>query len=209
MSQDKLLDVAIREFGLKGLDGASTRGIAGAAGTAMSAITYHYGSKEALYLAAADHIAANMADEIGPTIELCDPPERCDADAARAGIHAVIDRLVQKMASESSADVALFILREQMRPSEAFDRIYDGAMARVITHLVALIAIVTDRDVAAARTIAMTVMGQVLAIRAARASILRTFDIGHLDFTHIDALRQQIHVNIDAILDRMAAGEPQ
>lgn len=54
MVQQRLLEIAIREFAAKGLDGASTRGIAAAAGTAMSSITYHYGGKEGLYLAAAD-----------------------------------------------------------------------------------------------------------------------------------------------------------
>ena len=53
-----ILIFAVREFGSKGLDGASTRGIAEAAGTAMSSITYHFGGKEGLYLAAAEHIAA-------------------------------------------------------------------------------------------------------------------------------------------------------
>ena len=61
MVQSRLLDIAISEFGAKGLEGASTRGIAAAAGTAMSSITYHYGGKEGLYLAAADRIAERMA----------------------------------------------------------------------------------------------------------------------------------------------------
>ena len=60
MAHDRLLEVAVREFGQKGLEGASTRGIAAAAGTAMSSITYHYGGKEGLYLAAADYIAQQM-----------------------------------------------------------------------------------------------------------------------------------------------------
>src|SRR3546814_10523816 len=53
-------------FGRKGLDGASTRGIAKAAGTAMSSITYHYGGKEGLYLAAADYIVSQMDDGAHP-----------------------------------------------------------------------------------------------------------------------------------------------
>ena len=55
MLQHRLLEIAIAEFAAQGLEGASTRGIATAAGTAMSSITYHYGGKEGLYLAAADY----------------------------------------------------------------------------------------------------------------------------------------------------------
>src|SRR3546814_4837955 len=60
MIQNRLLETAVREFGRKGLDGASTRGIAKAAGTAMSSITYHYGGKEALHLAAGHYIVCPM-----------------------------------------------------------------------------------------------------------------------------------------------------
>jgi TetR/AcrR family transcriptional regulator, regulator of cefoperazone and chloramphenicol sensitivity len=207
VTQDELLGVAIREFGLKGLDGASTRGIAGAAGTAMSSITYHYGSKEALYLAAADHIAAMMAAEMAPAIALCDPPEDCDADSARAGLHAIMDRLADKMASETSADASLFIMREQLRPSEAFTRIYQGAMGPTLLHVAALIRVATGCSEPRSKTIALTLFGQVLAIRSVRAAILHCFDIPQLDGPHTDVIREQIHSNIDAILDRMTVQE--
>ena len=204
MTQERLLDIAIREFGAKGIEGASTRGIAAAAGTAMSSITYHYGSKEALYLAAADHIAAGMAEEMTPALALC-PPADCTPEEARAGVHAILERLALKMASDTSADWSLFILREQMNPSEAFDRIYNGMMGRVMTTLVDLIRIVRPSSIEEARTIAVTLCGQVLAIRASRAAILRLFAIDALDPHHADALRQTIHGNTDAILDRPSA----
>jgi AcrR family transcriptional regulator len=205
VTQERLLDIAIREFGAKGIEGASTRGIAAAAGTAMSSITYHYGSKEALYLAAADHIAASMAAEMTPALALCPVAVDCTAEEARAGIHAILERLATRMASDSSADWSLFILREQMNPSEAFDRIYNGMMGRVMTTLVDLIRIVRPSSLAEARTIAVTLCGQVLAIRASRAAILRLFAIETLDTHHADALRQTIHGNTDAILDRPSA----
>src|SRR3546814_17899513 len=61
MIQNRLLETAVREFGRKGLAGASTRGIATAAGTALSSITYHYGGKEGLYLAAHPYHVSQMA----------------------------------------------------------------------------------------------------------------------------------------------------
>ena len=60
MGRSDLLAVAVREFGAKGFDGASTRRIAAEAGTMMSSITYHFGSKKALYFAAAEHVAGEM-----------------------------------------------------------------------------------------------------------------------------------------------------
>ena len=67
MVSTTLLDTAIDQFGRYGFDGASTREIARASGTAMSSITYHFGGKQGLYLAAAEHIAAAIRALQGET----------------------------------------------------------------------------------------------------------------------------------------------
>ncbi|MGE5722624.1 MAG: TetR family transcriptional regulator, partial [Sphingomonadales bacterium] len=68
MIPNRLLEVAIEQFGRLGFEGASTRDIARASGAAMSSITYHFGGKEGLYLAAADHIARQIADAQAPSL---------------------------------------------------------------------------------------------------------------------------------------------
>ena len=205
MLQDRLLDIAVREFGAKGLEGASTRGIATAAGTAMSSITYHYRSKEGLYLAAADHIAAAMAADMG---ELDGEAQGAPADPgeARAAIHRIVARLLGKMADDGSADAALFILREQMNPTEAFDRLYAGMMGRILTTLVDLVCTATRaRDLHASRIVTLTLLGQVLTVRASRGSCLRLLEQDTLSGDTLDAIRNRIAANTDAILDRLAA----
>ena len=115
--QSRLLDIAISEFGTKGLEGASTRGIAAAAGTAMSSITYHYGGKEGLYLAAADRIAERMSAVMGDPSELSHELAADDVGEARAQIHRIFGRLADKMASnESSSTGRCSCMREQMNP---------------------------------------------------------------------------------------------
>src|SRR6059058_78214 len=64
----RLLETAIDRFGRKGIEGASTRAIAAAAGTTMSSITYHYGGKEGLYLAAVRHIANQIGAHLDPAL---------------------------------------------------------------------------------------------------------------------------------------------
>lgn len=201
MAHDRLLDIAIREFGLRGLEGASTRGIAAAAGTAMSAITYHYGGKEGLYLAAADHIAEQMGADIdlGPEPQTLDDPAQ-----ARAGVHAIIDRFFMKLSSPESESRALFIMREQMHPTEAFERIYGGMMGDMLERLAALIDLASGGgDIARARMLTVTFMGQVIVLRAARASILRLARRNSVDADLITALKVRVAANIDAILDSL------
>ncbi len=51
-----LLEAALAEFGERGYDSASTRGICERAGVASTLITHHFGHKEALWQAAARHV---------------------------------------------------------------------------------------------------------------------------------------------------------
>jgi len=202
--QSRLLDIAIREFGIKGLEGASTRGIAQAAGTAMSSITYHYGGKEGLYLAAADRIAEHMAETMAEPLADEQSIETDDADGARAGIHNILRRLADKMASDANTEWTLFILREQMRPTAAFDRIYGGVMGQMVDTLASLICVATGvREIRTARIATITLAGQVLGLRAMRATCLRLLDRETLTADDIADIKARIDANIDAILDSM------
>lgn len=206
MVQRRLLEIAIAEFGAKGLEGASTRGIAQAAGTAMSSITYHYGGKEGLYLAAADYIAANLMDDMPPAVHVDGVPPGTSPDAARAMIHEIMNRFADKMAAERSAVWSLFIVREQMAPTEAFERIYGGLMGKMLATLVELVCIATGRrDKGAAQLTVITLMGQVVVLRASRATLLKLLDIPHIDAAAVDALKARVAANTDAILDHLIA----
>lgn len=202
MAHARLLDIAIREFGSKGLDGASTRSIAAAAQTAMSSITYHYGGKEGLYLAAADRIAELMATTMTELLPF-DDTVTDDPAAARARIHRILGQLTDKMASDASGEWTLFVMREQMKPSAAFDRIYGGVMGRMVRMLADLVRVATGQDIRAAQVATITLMGQVLALRASRATCLRLLERDTLDADDIAQIKARIDANIDAILDSM------
>lgn len=205
MTQARLLDIAVREFGLHGLDGASTRRIAALANTAMSSITYHYGGKEGLYLAAADHIAEQMAQDMAPALAGEEGVDAHDRDAARAALHRLCQGFVDKMASDDTADWTLFIMREQLTPGEAFERIWTGMMGRVLQRMASLIAIATGAPVAAARIATLTLLGQALTVRASRAAMLRLCEIDALDPATLTHFKARVAANIDSILDRMVA----
>lgn len=209
MVHERLLETAIREFGAKGLDGASTRGIAAAAGTAMSSITYHYGGKEGLYLATADYIASQMEDvPAGIRVGSEGFPET--PEAARATLHAILGRMVDKLLSQRSESWSLFIVREQIRPTEAFDRIYAGPMGQMMEALVQLVCVATGMsDAPAARITVITLFGQVLAFRAARATCERLFERPTADPALIAELRARVVANTDAILDRLISEQQE
>ena len=204
MVQSRLLDIAVREFGAKGLEGASTRGIASAAGTAMSSITYHYGGKDGLYLAAADHISQEMAEWMADSLDAERTIAADDQDGARAGIHRILGQLADKMAGEESKETTLFVLREQMNPTEGFERIYAGIMGQMAEVLSDLICVATgSNDRQQAAIVTMTLVGQVLAMRASRTTLLRMLGIKSFSDEVVAATKSQILGNTDAILDRI------
>ena len=204
MAQDRLLETAIREFGTYGLEGVSTRQIAKAANTAMSTITYHYGGKEQLYKAAAERISEVMAEEFAPVLDAEDGVDTHDRDAAYAAIQRIVGRFVEKMASMRQSDHSLFIVREQMSPTAAFDALYAGMMGRMVRRLRELVCIATGAGLEEATHVTLTLIGQAIVMRSSRATALRLFDAVTIDAERIADFRAQVAFNIDAILDRMA-----
>lgn len=210
MVQARLLDIAIREFGAKGLEGASTRGIAAAADTAMSSITYHYGGKEGLYLAAADHVAGRMREETVGIEQARVAIDSCDAAAARAAIHLILGPFVAKMAGIESEAWAPFIIREQLDPTEAFDRIYKGAMGPMLETVATLVCVATGRhDLDEARVVTITLAGHAMVLRGGRAMCLRLLGAQAIGDDELARIERRVAANIDAILDRLIAEQQE
>ena len=203
MVQARLLEIAIREFAAKGINGASTRAIAAAAGTAMSSITYHYGGKAGLYLAAADYIASEM-DEIPGEYQIEAIIESGDAGSARAAIGHILAAMVDRLSGEQSESWSLFIVREQMYPTEAFDRIYAGPMGQMLESLVDLVLVaIGSGDCEGARVVVLTLFGQVLMLRAGRATCAKLLrrDPGSAEV--IELFHHRVAANVSAILNSM------
>jgi len=203
MVQQRLLDIAVEVFGQNGLEGASTRAIAKAAGTAMSSITYHYGGKEGLYLAAADYVARQIGDsdsqEVRDAAIASGDPAR-----AREAIRQLVVRFIDRLQNEHSNGWALFIIREQMNPTEAFERIYAGPMGENSRALVELIRVATGvEDYRVARLAAITIFGQVLILKAARGTCHKVLGTETLGPDILADFTRRVTANIDAILDRM------
>ena len=165
----------------------------------MSSITYHYGSKEGLYRAAAGYIGCEVgADfaEMLPMLGLDGPTD------ARAAIHMILQTMTDKMSTPASENWALFVVREQIRPTAAFDELYGGLMGQVLERLADLVCRATEvEDGTLARIVVVTLFGQVVALRASRASAIRLLG-GTID---LSAFKERLAANTDAILDRLIA----
>jgi len=202
MISARLLDVAIDRFGKNGFEGASTREIARASGTAMSSITYHFGGKEGLYLAAAEHIAGKIAERQEAPLAAARAAVDGPRDAAVAAALALLDGFAQMMLRDESAPWARFIMREQQAPTEAFERLWAKGMKPIAGTFVRLVARarpdLADGD---ARATALLLFGQAMILRGGRASACKLLEVETLDDeATASLLRARLRANALCIL---------
>ncbi|WAT17716.1 CerR family C-terminal domain-containing protein [Aurantiacibacter sp. MUD11] len=198
--REKLINAAIERFGKRGFDGVGTREIAAAVDTPMSSITYHFGGKEGLYHAAAEHIFDHLRDLLGAErFELPGedalPQERTDA------ICAMIRSAGQFMLSEKSAAFALFIGREQQDPSPEVRKLMQAKIMPMIEALARQVAILRpELDEAEAKAVTVFLFGMAITLRHSRASLSLLMDAQTLDAPTKTMLLEQLDQSARAIL---------
>lgn len=208
---DRLLDTAVDQFGRFGPDSASTRAIAAAAGTAMSSITYHFGGKEGLYLAAAKHIASCVQERLEEPLGRSRATAAKDGpDAATEALLAVVDGFVALMTAPESTPWARFIVREQMAPSAAFDIIYAEIIEGLATYVTGLLLRIGGAgiDEHGARLKALTLFGQILVFRVAHATVLRLTGWKDIAPAQADEVRALVRENTLTLLAGIRGDRP-
>lgn len=200
-TRERLVEAAIELFGLIGFDGTSTRAIASKAGASLGAIPYHFKTKENLYLASATSIAEQVSQKIGPVLGAFETEIYSDTLSRKKAIsllEEIMTPFVTMLASDESEKWARFMLREQAAPSKAFEILYASAIGRFFRAVVHLTAIASG-DVPASQTArirGMTLIGQALAFRAARALSLRALELDTLGTKEIALITASIRENI-------------
>ena len=200
-TRDRLVEAAIELFGLNGFAGTSTRAIASQANASLGAIPYHFKTKEKLYLAAAASIAEQVSQKLGPVLSAFEA-EIYSAPLSRKKAISLLEEIftpfVTMLASSDSEKWARFTLREQAAPSKAFEILYASDIGRFFRAVIHLTAIASGDAPASqtARIRGLTLVGQALAFRAARALSLRTLEVENLGAAEIALITAAIRENI-------------
>lgn len=201
MVSNQLLETAIEQFANEGFDGASTRDIARASGAAMSSITYHFGGKGGLYLAAADHVAATIRGWLGDAVEHAAAHPPADREEAVEAVVRLFDQFARMMLDPAFKTHCLFLLREQQAPTEAFDHIFSSVVGPFSSVLLPLVEQARpDLSTDAARATMILCFGQALVLRAGSASLCRLFGVTEIDAGLADFLRVRLRANVRSIL---------
>ncbi len=199
----QLIEAALDVFGRLGYEGASTREIAKAANANLAAIVYHFGGKEALHIAVAEHVVASILAKIGPALAIANEPSaNATPTAARATLHRLIETMVEVLLGSAEATRwARFLVREQLQPTAAFEVIYRfmGASTATTARMVSTILGVPDGE--RVRLLVFTLLGQVLVFRVAQTLVLRRMEWTAIGERERDTIKQVVLRNVDAILE--------
>jgi AcrR family transcriptional regulator len=112
-TRQRLLDATVDSLRAKGIDGLTSREIAGGAGVNLQAITYHFGSKDALVAEALTELVRRRLDPVREALEAPgEPSERlfhalgtisAAFDVSRADLQAYADAIA---AASTNAELA-------------------------------------------------------------------------------------------------------
>lgn len=180
ITRHRVIDAAIEAFGMEGFERTSTRALVERAGTNLVAIHYHFGNKDGVYRAAAEHIAAAIRERNEPVLERAQRVLDAPRVSRRALIECVCDVFDDfagmVMAGGVPEGWRRFLLREQVEPTNtgAFEAIFDAiyplweTMFRLIARLIG-----RPPDHPEVRLLTMMIFGQVSVFRTNRAWALR------------------------------------
>lgn len=173
-----LIDAGVELFGRLGLEGATTRELARAAGQNIAAIPYHFGSKEGLYRAVAEHMLdAFFQQNLGviERTEILLAGGHANSSALLQALRALTIGLLTMFTREETRAMSRLMSREQLDPTATFDLFYERAIGRAHGCVAGLLdqysGLQTGRIDSALR--AHVLLGSLLGFRVATATVLR------------------------------------
>jgi AcrR family transcriptional regulator len=205
-----LIRAALDLFGAKGFEAASTRAVAAAAGANLASIAYHFGGKEGLRLACADHVVETVRSMLAPALAAAGAQPLSPA-AARALLERVLAAFVGFLVVRPEAQsIARFVVREMFEPTEAFDRIYADAFAPMHERLCAVWATATGApaDAPATKLATLAMLGQILYFRVARRVALRRLGWSDIGPREGEAILATLTAHLHAALAAARRGAP-
>ena len=197
-----IVEAGLRGFGEKGFAATTTREIAALAKTNVASISYHFGGKEGLRDACAEHIV-NVMREATAGAQAGGPPPT-DPDAARAQLAGFVEQIALFLLLRREARlIAGFIMREMAEPSSALDTIYDGFFLGVHTRVCALWGLATGREPESAevKLAIFSVVGQLFYFNLARPLIERRLGWSGIGPAEARAIAEAVQRTLLARLD--------
>lgn len=209
IAREKLIVVALDLFGRYGFEGTSTRMLRDAAGVNLQAILYYFGSKEGLYIATAEYLGGMINSHVsdlrtkvrGRLEEVAAAGQKLSHEEAKRFLTEILQRMAALFVSKESEPWARFLIREQMEPTEAFNRVYAAVMKPMLEAGIQLIGVLLDEDPASehVRLRMISLFGSVLVYRTAHAAVMMQLDWSNIGASEVKTIQDLAEEIVAAI----------
>jgi AcrR family transcriptional regulator len=205
----RLLEAGIDVFGQHGFSAATTRMIAEAAGVNIAAIPYYFSSKQGLYQAVVEHIAGQLESKVKPTLQEIEAKAQT-GHLNRQEAMALLEKLLEKMidfmvGSPEAPRFVRIVLREQIYPSAVYDVIFSRIMDPLLSAIAKMVGLAIGAlSSRAALLRALSLMGQIMAFRVARETMIRKLGVKGYSPEETMEIRQVILEQTRAALQAMS-----
>jgi AcrR family transcriptional regulator len=210
----RIVTAALKLFGERGFEGASTRDIASAAGVNAPALQYYFDNKEGVYLACVEHIVASLSEHMAEVTEQGEKAlgRNADDDELIEVFCAIQARLADFMFTvKDTAKWRLFMARLQSGegPPASFEIFQQNRWKKRLSAVTSTIVgrlrgKPADDEETLIRT--MTLTGQVTVFQFAPRSLLARLNWDAVDSERLALLKRVVREQTGALLRWMVAG---
>jgi AcrR family transcriptional regulator len=207
-ARNDLLQAGLHLFGENGFKATTTRMLAQHAGGNLAAIPYYFGGKEELYQSVIEYIADHVSEKIrqsslNPRL-LNDVASMSDEDALKALTKLVSTFVFVFLENKEIQTWVQIITKEQMKPTVAFDYIYEKVMKPAHELASALVAKLIDEEPESSLPILKTHMlfGQIFTFLTTRELLLRRLKAKELKAEHLTIINVLLGEHIQACLKK-------
>jgi AcrR family transcriptional regulator len=210
-TRQALIHAGLKLFGTKGFDGASTREIAAEAKANIGSIAYHFGGKEGLRAACAQHIVETVQGIAAQVLAQPEGAGPMPPQEARARLESALDTMVGFIiARPESGEFVQFLLRELAQPTPALDIIYEGIFLPMHGRMCRIWEAATGEPAESERTkiTVFTLIGQVVYFRIGRLAVMRRLGWEQIGPAESGAVLAAVKDNLSAILAQRGKDKP-
>lgn len=208
----RIIAAALKLFGERGFEGASTREIATSAGVNAPALQYYFDNKEGLYIACAEHIIARVREYLSDVLADADRAvaENADDETLIDAYCAIQARLADFLfTTRDKEDWRLFLARQQggEGPPAGFGIAYQRVSKPISTTSAAIIGRLlgkpADDEETLIRTAALN--GQLSVFHIVRRSVLALLNWDAIEGERLALLKRVLREQTVALLRSMVA----